>query len=83
MDAVGLLAFLVIGVLAGWIAGQIMKGRGFGPLGNLAVGVVGAFLGGFLFNVLGLSAAGFVGSLIMAVVGAVVLLFVVSVVKRA
>jgi len=83
MDAVGLIAFLIIGVLAGWIAGQIMKGRGFGPLGNLAVGVVGAFLGGFLFNILGLSAAGFVGSLIMAVVGAVVLLFVVSVIKKA
>jgi len=50
--------FLIIGALAGWLAGQIMKGRGFGVIGNILVGVVGAFIGGFLFRVLGFAAFG-------------------------
>jgi len=75
--------FLVIGLIAGWLAGMITKGRGFGIFINLVVGVLGALLGGFLFGVLGLSAHGFIGSLVMAVVGAVVLLFLVGLMKRA
>jgi uncharacterized membrane protein YeaQ/YmgE (transglycosylase-associated protein family) len=74
--------FLVIGLIAGWLAGMITKGRGFGVFVNLVVGVLGAVLGGFLFGLLGLSAHGFIGSVVMAVVGAVVLLFLMGTIKR-
>ena len=70
--------FLVIGMIAGWIAGQITQGHGFGLLGNLAVGVLGALLGGLLFSILGLLAYGLIGALAMATFGAVVLLFIVG-----
>jgi uncharacterized membrane protein YeaQ/YmgE (transglycosylase-associated protein family) len=79
-----LLWFLIIGLLAGWIAGALVKGGGFGLLGDLIVGVIGAVLGGFLFGMLGVSAGGgLLGSLIVATVGAVVLLFLVRLIKRA
>ena len=77
------LYFAIIGIIAGWLAGQIMKGRGFGLIGNLFVGILGAILGGWLFGALGLSASGFIGSIIMAVVGACVLLFIVGLIKKA
>ncbi len=82
-EPTGLLSFLLIGLIAGWLAGKITKGRGFGVLGNLAVGIVGAFLGGFLFNILGLAAFGFVGSLVTATVGALFLLYLIHAIKRA
>jgi uncharacterized membrane protein YeaQ/YmgE (transglycosylase-associated protein family) len=75
--------FLIIGAVAGWLAGNIMKGRGFGVLGNMVVGIVGSFLGGMLFGALGLKAFGLIGSLITATVGAVVLLYLISLVKKA
>ena len=78
----GLIAWLIIGGLAGWISGSIMRGGGFGILGNIGVGIVGAVLGGFLFGLLGLKAGGFIGSLVTATVGAVVLLWVISKVKE-
>ena len=74
--------FLLIGALAGWLAGNIMKGRGFGLLGNMVVGIVGAFIGGFLFRAVGLASYGLVGSLITATVGAVVLLFLIGLIKK-
>jgi uncharacterized membrane protein YeaQ/YmgE (transglycosylase-associated protein family) len=74
--------FLIIGAIAGWLAGKIMKGRGFGILGNMVVGIVGAFIGGFLFRAVGLAAYGLIGSLITATVGAVVLLFLIGLVKK-
>jgi uncharacterized membrane protein YeaQ/YmgE (transglycosylase-associated protein family) len=74
--------FLLIGLVAGWLAGQLMKGRGFGLIGNLIVGVIGAFVGGFLFRILGLTAGGLIGSLVVAFVGAVVLLFIVGLMKK-
>jgi uncharacterized membrane protein YeaQ/YmgE (transglycosylase-associated protein family) len=75
--------FALIGIVAGFIAGKIMEGRGFGIIGNLVVGVVGAVLGGFLFGLLGLTATGLVGSLVVATVGAIVLLaFVGAVFKK-
>lgn len=83
MDISSLVMFLVIGAIAGWLAGKIMKGRGFGLGGNLVVGVIGAVLGGFLFGLLGLSATGLIGSLVTATVGAIVLLYLVSVLKKA
>ena len=74
--------FLVIGALAGWLAGVIMKGGGFGLIGNIAVGVVGAFLGGWLLSKLGLSIGGDFGGFITAVIGAVILLFIVRLIKK-
>lgn len=65
--------FLIIGALAGWLAGQIMKGRGFGVIRNIVVGVVGALIGGLLFRLLGFAAFGLLAQLIMATVGAVIL----------
>ena len=82
MDVGSLIGFLIIGGLAGWVAGNIMKGRGFGILGNILVGIVGAFFGGFLFSILGLSAHGFIGSLIMATIGAVALLAIIGYLKK-
>jgi uncharacterized membrane protein YeaQ/YmgE (transglycosylase-associated protein family) len=73
---------VLIGVLAGWIAGKITKGSGFGLLGDLVVGVVGSLLGSVIFGVLGLGAYSLVGRLVVAVVGAVVLLWLVRVIKK-
>ena len=83
MDLMRLILFLVIGIVAGWLAGQIMKGGGFGLIGDLIVGVIGAFLGGWLFGLLGISAGGILGALVTAVAGAVVLLFILRLIKRA
>lgn len=69
--------FLVIGLAAGWLAGRIME-QDRGMLANLAVGVVGAFVGGFLGKMIGLTATGLIGSLILATLGAVVLLWIVG-----
>jgi uncharacterized membrane protein YeaQ/YmgE (transglycosylase-associated protein family) len=82
VEVQSLFVFLVIGALAGWIAGKLMGGGGFGLLGNIAVGVVGAVLGGFIFDFVGVTAGGFIGSLITAVVGAAILLFVIGLIKR-
>ncbi|MBU0944592.1 MAG: GlsB/YeaQ/YmgE family stress response membrane protein [Proteobacteria bacterium] len=83
MDINSLIIFLAIGALAGWLAGNIMKGRGFGVVGNILVGIVGAVLGGFVFSLLGLTASGLIGSIITATVGAVILLYIISIVKKA
>lgn len=78
-----LLWFLLIGLAAGWLAGTIMKGSGFGLIGNLVVGVIGALLGGFIFDVLSIQSYGPVGSLVTSVVGAVALLALIRVIKKA
>ncbi|HKW83765.1 MAG TPA: GlsB/YeaQ/YmgE family stress response membrane protein [Burkholderiaceae bacterium] len=79
-----LLWFLIVGLIAGWLAGQLVKGGGFGLVGDLVVGVVGAVLGGFLFGSLGVWAGGgLIGSIVVATIGAVVLLLLVRLVKRA
>ena len=70
------LYFLLIGAVAGWLAGLLTKGRGYGLLGNIAIGVIGAVIGGVLFRFVGLAATGLLGSLVTATVGALVLLFV-------
>lgn len=77
-----LIIFLLIGALAGWLAGVIMKGGGFGLIGNIVVGVVGSFLGGWLLPKLGLSIGGDFGGFITAVIGAVILLFIVRLIKK-
>jgi uncharacterized membrane protein YeaQ/YmgE (transglycosylase-associated protein family) len=78
-----LLWFLLIGLVAGWLAGQLMKGGGFGLVGDLIVGVIGAFIGGWLFGALGISAGGLIGSLVTATIGAIVLIFLLRLIKRA
>jgi uncharacterized membrane protein YeaQ/YmgE (transglycosylase-associated protein family) len=80
----GLIGFLIIGLIAGWLAGKIMRGGGFGVLGDMVVGVVGAFIGGFLFRLLGLfPGGGLLPSLIVATIGAIVLLWLIRLVKKA
>lgn len=84
MSLEALLIWLFIGAVAGWLAGIIVKGFGFGLLGNIVVGIVGAFVGGWLFGQLGImSGTGIVGSIIGATVGAVLVLLVVRLVRRA
>ena len=76
--------FILIGMAAGWLAGQVMKGGGFGIIGDIVVGVIGALLGGFLFRTMGVSPeGGLLGQLIVATVGAVVLLFLLRLIKKA
>ena len=82
LDGTNIIWFLIIGIAAGWIAGQIMKGSGFGTIGNLIVGIVGALVGGFVFSLLGITAGGLLGSLIMAVIGAVIFLYIASFFRR-
>lgn len=74
---------IVIGILAGWLAGQLVKGRGMGLIADLIVGIVGSFLGGFVFGLLGLASYGLIGRLVMSVVGAVILLLLIRLIKRA
>lgn len=76
-----ILWFLIIGGIAGWIAGEIVRGNGFGIVGNIVVGIVGAVIGGLLFDFLDVGAYGLVGSLVMAVIGAVILLFILNAVR--
>ena len=77
MDGLGLLGFLIVGLIAGYIA-EKATGSNHGLLTNLVVGVIGAILGGFLFRLVGLAATGLLGSLICATVGAIVLLFLLQ-----
>jgi uncharacterized membrane protein YeaQ/YmgE (transglycosylase-associated protein family) len=82
MGGRGLIWLLVVGLIAGWLAGKIMKGSGYGLVGDLVVGVLGAVLGGWLFGLLGLGAWGLLGSIVVATVGALLLLYVVRMVKQ-
>ncbi len=76
--------FLIVGLIAGWLAGKIMKGKGFGVVGDIVVGIIGAFIGGFLFRTLGISSGGgIIGSLIVAIIGAVILLYLLRLFKKA
>ena len=68
---------ILIGILAGWLAGKIMRGRGFGVVLDLILGVVGSLIGGLVFGVLGLHAYGLIGSIVVATTGAVMLLYLV------
>ena len=81
MSGVGLFASLIIGILAGWIAEKVMA-RNHGLLTNLVVGVIGSFIGAFLAQALGFTYAGFWASLAVSAIGAIVLLFLVGLVRR-
>lgn len=75
--------FLLIGIVAGWLAGKLVKGRGFGLGVDLVVGVLGAIIGGFIFGQLGVSTSGLIGELLSATAGAVILLVVLKAVRKA
>ncbi len=78
-----LLVFLIVGAIAGWLAGQFVKGGGFGLIGDIIVGIVGAYIAGFLFPKLGIAlGAGIVGEIFSATIGAVILLVVIRLLKR-
>lgn len=81
MSGLGWLSFLIVGLIAGWVAEKVMS-RSHGLLVNLVVGVIGAYVGAFLFRLLGLSSTGFVGALVVAIIGSVVLLAVVGAVRN-
>jgi uncharacterized membrane protein YeaQ/YmgE (transglycosylase-associated protein family) len=82
MDAQGLLIFLAIGAMAGWLAETFMKGARFGVIGNIVLGIFGAVAGGLVYGWLGISAGGLIGSVVTATVGAALLLFIVGQVKQ-
>ncbi|HEX4198927.1 MAG TPA: GlsB/YeaQ/YmgE family stress response membrane protein [Caulobacteraceae bacterium] len=80
----GLIAWIVIGVVAGWLAGLLVKGGGFGLIGDLIVGVIGAIIGGWLAGRLHIHiGSGMISSIITAVIGAVILIFILRMVRRA
>jgi uncharacterized membrane protein YeaQ/YmgE (transglycosylase-associated protein family) len=82
MLMMGWLYIIVIGILAGFLAGKIMRGKGFGLVVDLLLGIVGAFVGEQIFGLLGITAWGLPGQLIMAVVGALLILYVVRLIKK-
>jgi uncharacterized membrane protein YeaQ/YmgE (transglycosylase-associated protein family) len=74
--------FLLIGALAGWLAGKITRGRGFGLVGDIIIGIVGALVGGFVFSLIGLQSFGTLGALVTATVGAVILLAILRMIFK-
>ncbi|PZN48999.1 MAG: GlsB/YeaQ/YmgE family stress response membrane protein [Proteobacteria bacterium] len=84
MGVESLLVFIIVGAIAGWLAGLIVKGYGFGLIGNIVVGIVGAFIAGWLFPAVGVSlGTGVIAAIIHAVIGAVILLLLIRLVKSA
>jgi uncharacterized membrane protein YeaQ/YmgE (transglycosylase-associated protein family) len=80
----GFLAWIVVGLIAGWLAGQVMKGGGYGTIADIILGLVGGLVGGWIFGKLGISAGGgMIGSIIVAFVGAVILVGITRLLKRA
>jgi uncharacterized membrane protein YeaQ/YmgE (transglycosylase-associated protein family) len=81
---VGLVIWLIVGAAAGWLAGIVVKGGGFGLLGNIVVGILGSIVAGFLFPLLGIAfLPGLIGDVVYAAIGAIILLLVVSWFRRA
>jgi uncharacterized membrane protein YeaQ/YmgE (transglycosylase-associated protein family) len=80
----GFLTWIVVGLIAGWLAGKVMKGGGYGILVDIILGILGGFLGGWLFGLLGIwPGGGLIGSIIVAFVGAVILVAITRLLKRA
>lgn len=84
MHGSGIVVLLLAGLVAGWLAGQIVRGRGFGLIGDLVVGVIGAFIGSWIFATLGIFIGmGLIGAVISATIGAVILVAIIRLVRRA
>jgi uncharacterized membrane protein YeaQ/YmgE (transglycosylase-associated protein family) len=80
----GILAWIVVGLIAGWLAGQLMKGGGYGMVADIILGLLGGVLGGWIFEKLGVSTGGgMIGSIIVAFIGAVILVGITRLLKRA
>jgi uncharacterized membrane protein YeaQ/YmgE (transglycosylase-associated protein family) len=83
MEAQSLIVWLIVGAVAGWLAGMVVKGGGFGLIGDIIVGIVGAFIAGWLLPQLGIViGSGIVGAIIDAFIGAVILLVIIRLIKR-
>ena len=80
----GFLAWIIVGLIAGWLAGQVMKGGGYGVLADIILGILGGLLGGWIFGMMGIGAGGgMIGSIIVAFIGAVILVGITRLIKRA
>ena len=78
-----ILLWIISGIVAGWLTGLVMKGRGYGLLGNLVIGLLGGIIGGWLFSLFGLAATGWLGEIVVALIGGVVLVAVARLLRRA
>lgn len=78
----GFLTWILVGLIAGWLAGQVMKGGGYGILVDIILGILGGIIGGWVFRLLGLHAGGLIGSIVVSFVGAVILVWITRLVKK-
>ncbi|MBS0219832.1 MAG: GlsB/YeaQ/YmgE family stress response membrane protein [Proteobacteria bacterium] len=84
MSAHGIIVWLIIGAVAGWLAGTLVKGGGFGLIGDIVVGIVGAFIGGWLAGALGITlGGGLIASIVTATIGAIILIVILRAIRRA
>jgi uncharacterized membrane protein YeaQ/YmgE (transglycosylase-associated protein family) len=79
----GLIWWIVVGLIAGWLAGKVMKGGGYGVLIDIVLGIAGGILGGWVFGLLGIQAGGIIGSIVVAFIGAVILVWITRLIKKA
>jgi len=82
MEYTSLFVLLALGAIAGWLAGLIMKGNGFGIFLNIIIGIIGAAIGGWFFDLLGIATSGPIGAMISAIIGAVILLIIIGFFKK-
>jgi len=78
-----LIWWIVVGLIAGWAAGKIMKGGGYGTIMDIVLGIIGAVVGGWLMGMFGIHAVGFIGTIIVAIIGAVILIWITRMLKKA
>ena len=78
-----LIWWLVVGLIAGWGAGKIMKGGGYGTIMDIVLGIIGAVVGGWVMSVVGIHAGGFIGTILVAILGAVILIWITRMLKKA
>ncbi|MGE5341176.1 MAG: GlsB/YeaQ/YmgE family stress response membrane protein [Candidatus Omnitrophota bacterium] len=74
--------FILVGLIAGWLAGVLVKGSGFGIIGDIVVGIIGALIGGLIFRSMGMPWGGFLGAIIVATIGAIILIFILRLIRR-
>ena len=79
----GFIWWIIVGLIAGWAAGKIMRGSGYGPLMDIVLGIVGAVVGGWLLGALGIHAGGLIGTIVVAIVGAIFLIWLSRLIKKA
>ena len=83
MGAHGIFAWIIIGAIAGWLAGKVVKGEGYGFIGDIIVGIIGAIIGGFLAGALGIAGGGgLIASIVIATIGAIILVVILRMLKR-